>query len=105
VGREGAAPKSYTVAGVDAVSLAEDSIGMTDWEPPESRARGRRSRGFPRNLGDLSSPSEETGMPRLTATGQAPAGMDALARGTNGYRAVEGDRRRTDGQGGVVRPP
>ena len=56
----------FVVADVEAISLAEDRVGMTVMrghsEPPESPARGTLSQGFPRNLGDLSPPPVEAGM-------------------------------------------
>ena len=51
------APKSYSVADADVVSLTEGCIARTDRrgyrEPPESLARGTLSEGFPTNVGDL----------------------------------------------------
>jgi hypothetical protein len=103
-GREGAAPKTYTVADVDAVSLAEDRIRTTDMARSLGAAGvpspGHAFTGIPQEPGRPPVSSRmRTGMARLTAKGLAPAGMDALARGTNvhpaeRYRAVEGDRRR-----------
>src|SRR5713101_2621688 len=69
------------------------------WEPPESLARGTRSQGFSRNLGDLPSPPVQSRQGAPDSNGPGPGWVNALARGTNGhsaerYRAVEGDRRR-----------
>jgi hypothetical protein len=108
-GREGAAPKTFAVADVDAVSLAEDSIWMTvmrgHWEPPESLARGTLSKGFSRNLGGLPPPpARDRHWHRLTAMGPAPAGMDALARGANDAskrRGTAPSRETGDGRDGL----
>ncbi len=103
-GREGSAPKTFAVAEVDAVSLAEDCIRTTVTARSLGAAGvpspGHAFTGIPQEPGRPPVSSRtRTGMARLTATGPAPAGLDALARGTNvhpaeGYRAVKGDRRR-----------
>ena len=112
-GREGAAPKSFTVADVDAVSLAEDSIRTTvtrgRWEPPESLARGTLSHGFPRNLGGLPPPPARIrhGAPDRKGPGPGRYGCTGPGsersiqrRGTASARETGADG---DGRGGVVR--
>jgi len=112
-GREGPAPKSFTVADVDAVSLAEDSIRTTGrrgrWEPPESLARGTRSNGFPRNLGGLPPPPARDRYGTPDRKGPGPGGCGCTdpgskrsiqRRGTAPSRET-GDGR--DGWGGVLR--
>ena len=102
-GREGTAPKSFTVADADAVCLAEGSIRTTATARSLGAAGGPSPgsafTGIPPEPGRPPVSSRETSMARLTAKGPAPAGRDAPASGneqasTERYRAVEGDRRR-----------
>ena len=103
-GREGTAPKSFTVADADAVCLAEGSIRTTATARSLGAAGGPSPGpafpGIPQEPGRPPVSSRETSMARLTAKGPAPGwGWMPWPVGTNRhpaerYRAVEGDRRR-----------
>ena len=84
-GREDAAPKSFTVADADAVSLAEGSIRTTATARSLGAAGvpspGHAFTRIPQEPGRPPVSSRETGMARLTAKGPAPAGRDAPASG------------------------
>jgi len=110
-GHEESAPKSFLVAEADAVIRAEGRIGgplcEVLSEPPESLARGTLSKGFPRNLRDLSSPPM-TGMVPPDPKGPGPGRSGCTDLGSEGhpverYRASRetGDDR--EGQRGVLR--
>ena len=113
-GREGSAPKSFTVADVDAVSLAEDSIRTT------ATARSLGAAGVPspghaftgilqepgrppassRKRQALAPPDRKRARPRLV--GMRWPGEQTKHPAVR-YRAVKGDQRRPGRVGGVVR--
>ena len=84
-GREGTAPKSFTVADADAVCLAEGSIRTTATARSLGAAGGPSPGpafpGIPQEPGRPPVSSRKTGMARLTPKGPAPAGRDAPASG------------------------